>query len=290
MTKVDLRRRRHPRTEDRLRWYLSRFGPIRLTLIFMLLLAAVAALLALVLTIDSGDWSSFKWLWRDQGMALLGLPVDALDANTGYFLSQAVRTLFFFNDTATTEIYTAVIVFRLFIHPKVFIFREKITVQPSPKETFRGELDRNGYVLAIRVYNASPLRALEVEFSAIHQRWFGSDAKSVVRNVPLPVANPNWPMADRPVPYTLFIKLKASDVVKDEDELRLETIQGEDYNREKDRLVVHVCGSMPEVGKTFIERHAFDLRTAITDEPYGRIDLRYGEDERTWVGWERFGA
>ena len=278
----------HPRYEDRLRWYLSRFGPVRLTAIFICLVAAVAAALALALTIDSGEWGSFKWLWRDQGMALLGLPVDAPDANTGSWLSQTVRTLEGLFGLILLAVYTAVIVFRLFIHPDVFVFRKKIAVQPSPKETFRGELSRNGYVLAIRVYNASPLRALEVEFSVIHQRWFGTDEKSVVRNVPLPVANPNWPMADRPVPYTLFVKLEASDVIEDEDGLRLATIQGEDIGP-KDRLVVHVCGSMPGIGKTFIERRAFDdLSKTITDEPYGGIELHYGEDPKTWGGWPGF--
>jgi hypothetical protein len=280
----------HPRHADRLRHFLVRYGPLRLTAIFILLLVMVAALLALGLAIDSGDRGSFFGLWRDEGMALLGLTIKAPDANTGSIVSQAIRTLQGLLGLILLAIYTAVIVFRLFIHPKVFVFRERITVQPAPRETFKGEFDRNAYVLAIRLYNASSLRALEVEFNVIHQRWFGSAENSVVRNVPLPVANPNWPMADRPVPYTLFVQLKVGDVVQDGDRLLLETIQGEEFS-ENDRLVVHVCGSMPEVGKTFIERHAFELPEAITDERYGVIRLNnYHADPRTWGGWEGFDA
>lgn len=278
----------HPRHADRLRHFLVRYGPLRLTAIFIVLLAAVAALLALGLTIDSGEWSSFPGLWRDEGMALLGLTIKAPDANTGSGLSQAIRALQGLLGLILLAIYTAVIVFRLFIHPKVFVFREKITVQAAPK-TFRGELPEDGHVLAIRLYNASPMRALEVEFSAIHQRWFGTNRNAVVRNVPLPLANGSWPMADRPVPYALFVKLKEGDVVEEDGGLRLVTIQGEAIDA-NDRLVVHVCGSMPDVGETFIERHAFDLATAVTAEPYGRIYLDYYEDPKTWDGWENFDA
>ena len=279
----------HPRHADRLRHFLVRYGPLRLTAIFIVLLAAVAALLALGLTIDSGEWSSFPGLWRDEGMALLGLTIKAPDANTGSGLSQAIRALQGLLGLILLAIYTAVIVFRLFIHPKVFVFREKITVQAAPK-TFRGELPEDGHVLAIRLYNASPMRALEVEFSAIHQRWFGTDRNAVVRNVPLPLANGSWPMADRPVPYALFVELKAGDVVGEEGGgLRLVTIQGEAIDA-NDRLVVHVCGSMPDVGETFIERHAFDLASAVTDEPYGPISLDYYENPKTWDGWENFDA
>ncbi|HYJ21843.1 MAG TPA: hypothetical protein VEW07_07465 [Solirubrobacterales bacterium] len=279
----------HPRHADRLRHFLVRYGPLRLTAIFVLLLAAVAALLALGLTIDSGEWSSFPGLWRDEGMALLGLSIKAPDANTGSAFSQTIRTLQGLLGLILLAIYTAVIVFRLFIHPQVFVFRQKITVQPAPR-TFKGELPEDGHVLAIRLYNASPMRALDVEFSVIHQRWFGADRNAVVRNVRLPLANAGWPMADRPVPYALFVKLKQGDVVEGGDGgLRLATIQGEAINA-NDRLVVHVCGSMPDVGETFVERHAFDLATAVTDKPYGGISLDYYEDPKTWDGWGDFDA
>jgi hypothetical protein len=279
----------HPRHADRLRHFLVRYGPLRLTLIFIALLATVAALLAVGLTIDAGAWSAFPGLWRDEVMALLGLAIDAPDANTGSGFGQAIRAVQGLLGLILLAIYTAVIVFRLFIHPEVFVFREKITVQRVPK-TFRGELPEDGHVLAVRVYNASPMRALEVNFSAIHQRWFGTNRNAVVRNVQLPLANPSWPMADRPVPYALFVVLEEGDVVEESDgSLRLAGIQGEAIE-ENDRLVVHVCGSMPEVGETFIERHAFDLATAVTDEPYGRIYLDYYEDPKTWDGWEKFDA
>jgi hypothetical protein len=282
-----VRRGLHPRRTDWLRRHLVKYNPFVLTLFFVASLAAAAALLGLGLTIDTGSWGSFPRFWRNEGMALLGLTIDAPDANTGSPLSQVVLVAQGLLGLILPALFIATVVFRLFIHPDVFVFRGKIALQPSPKETFRGELDRNGYVLAIRVYNASPLRALEVQFSAVHQRWFGSDENSVVRNVPVPVANPIWPMADRPVPYTLFVKLKVTDVIKDDHGLRLETLQGEEISK-NDRLVVHVCGSMPEVGETFVERHAFDLPAAVTNEPYGRIRLQYKEDPKTWGGWKEF--
>ncbi len=267
---------------------LVRFGPLTLICFFVVLLVVVSALLGLALAIDAGDLGSFPSLWRDEGMALLGLQIHAPDANTGSFASQTIRTVQGLLALILPAIFISVVVFRLFIHPDVFVFRRKITVQRAPR-TFKRELSEDGHVLAIRVYNASPMRALDVRFSAIHQRWFGENRNAVVRNVPLRLANPSWPMGDRPVPYTLFVELEPGDVVEEGDGMRLATICGEQIG-ERDRLVIHVSGAMPEVSETFVERHAFELCTDVTDEPYGRIYLDYYEDPKTWDGWEGFDA
>jgi hypothetical protein len=281
-------RRPHPRHADRLRWFLVKFGVVGLTGIFVALLILAAALLALGLTVDSGRWGAFPGLWRDEGMALLGLTVSGPAANTGSGFSQAIRTAQGLLGLILPALYVGAVVFRLFIHPNVFVFREKLALEPSP-ETFRGELEEDCHVLAIRVYNASKMRALDMRFSAIHQRWFGAGKDSIVRNVPLRLANPVWPMADRPVPYTLFVPLDRDDVVKDGEAQRMVTVQGQAIN-DRDRLVVHVSGSTPDVGEVFTERHAFDLPGAISDEPYGPIRLEYGGNPKTWDGWERFDA
>jgi hypothetical protein len=277
----------HPRTRDRLRWLLVKFSIVGLTGIFVCVLAAFAAFLALILKIDAGGHGpGFLGLWRDEAMALLGMNVQAGVANSGSGFRQAVEIVQGLLALILPALYIGAVVFRLFIHPKIFVFRRKVALTPSPS-TFRGELDDDGHVLAVRVYNASRMRALDVRFTAVHQHWIGSGKQSVVRNIPVGVANPNWPMADCHVPYTFFVPLRAGDVADHENVLNLERIEGRLITA-RDRLVVHVSGSMPEVGETFVERHAFALPEAITDEAFGLVHLEYGKDSKSWGGWDGF--
>lgn len=277
--------RRHPRRRDLLRWLLVRLGILGLIISFVVLLAVLAALLALVLLGESSRaGTGFFELWRDEAMALLGLTVEGPAANTGSGINQTVALVQGLLALVVPALFIGAIVFRLFIHPRVFVFRDKIALMASPP-TFQGELDEDGHVLAIRVYNASRMRALDVRFTVVHQHWFGTGTDSVVRNIPVEVANPAWPMADSHVPFTFFVPLRSGDV--DEDGRRLLGIQGRSVNT-RDRLVVHVCGSMPEVAETFVERHAFELPAEVSDEPYGLVDVEYGRNSRSWRGWDEF--
>jgi len=251
------------------------------------LLALAAAILALILTLDpSRSGVSFWGLWKDELMAVLSLPLKAPAANEGSALSQGVAVVAGLLALILPALYIGAVVFRLFIHPKVFVFRGRIALQPSP-ETFRGELQEDGYVLAIRTYNASRMRALDVRFQVVHQHWFEGSEGSIVRNFHVSVANPNWPMADRHVPFTLFVRLFSGDVAADGRGLTLEAIEGRRLHQ-RDRLVVHVLGTMPEVAETFVERHTFDLSSSVSDGEYGGIQIEYGSDSKTWRGWDEF--
>ena len=220
-------------------------------------------------------------------MGLLSLPVEGPPANSGSGFAQAVFVAQGLLALILPALYVAAIVFRLFMHRSVFVFRRGIALLPSP-ETFRGELDRDGHVLAIRTYNASRMRALDVRFRVVHQHWYEAEEGSVVRNLPVDVANPTWPMADRHVPYTFFIPLHSGDLAA-QGENRLEGIQGRRINA-RDRLVVHVSGTMPDLGETFVERQAFDLPDAVTEAPYVGVHIEYGANSRGWSGWPRFDA
>jgi len=278
--------RRHPQTRDRLRWLLVRLGLFGLTVSFIGLLALLAAVLALVLSLDGDGTSGFFALWRDEAMALLGLNVDGPAANQGSAVRETVEVAQGLVALILPALYVGAVVFKLFVHPRVFVFRSKVGVEPNPA-TFSEELGADGHVLAFRVYNASRMRALDVRFMVVHQHWFGEGPKSVVRNIPVDVANPNWPMADCHVPYTFFVPLKHGDVVEGGNGLRLVRIHGREIGS-RDRLVVHVSGSMPDVAETFVERRAFDLPEALTDRAWGRIHLRYGTSSKSWEGWENF--
>jgi hypothetical protein len=144
-------------------------------------------------------------------------------------------------------------------------------------------------VLAFRVYNASRMRALNVSFLVVHQHWFGEEPNAVVRNIPLQVLNPDWPMADCHVPYTFFVPLEKGDVCAGNGGLDLERIHGREISS-RDRLVVHVSGATPDVAETFVERRAFDLPDSLTDRTWGRIQLRYGTASSSWTGWGDFDA
>ncbi|HST69366.1 MAG TPA: hypothetical protein VLI94_06885 [Solirubrobacterales bacterium] len=279
-------RRRHPQTRDRLRWLLVRLGLLGLTISFIGLLVLLAAALALVLTLDGDGSAGFLELWRDEAMALLGLDVSGPAANQGGELREAVKIAEGLVALILPALYVGAVVFKLFVHPRVFVFRPKISVESSP-ETFKGELADDGHVLAFRVYNASKMRALDIRFLVVHQHWIGEGPKSIVRNIPVDVANPSWPMADCHVPYTFFVPLELGDVTAGEGGLRLVKIHGREIGS-RDRLVVHVSGSMPDVAETFVERRAFDLPESLTDNAWGRIHLRYGTRSKAWEGWEGF--
>jgi hypothetical protein len=279
-------RKRHPQTRDRLRWLLVRLGLPGLTLAFVGLLALLAAVLALLLAIDGDGPGGVLTLWRDEAMALIGLDVSGPAANEGSAVREAIEIAQGLIALILPALYVGAVVFKLFVHPRVFVFRSKISVEPSP-ETFSGELADDCHVLSFRVYNASRMRALDVRFLVVHQHWIGEGERSIVRNIPVDVANPNWPMADCHVPYTFFVPLEPGDVAEDGGGLRLLKIHGREIGS-RDRLVVHVSGSMPDVAETFVERRAFDLPEALTDRVWGRIHLRYGTDSKTWRGWESF--
>lgn len=286
-----MRTRRHPQSRDWLRWAFVKVGVVGLVAIFVAILTVAAAALALGLALDSPrSGNGFLALWKDEFMALLNLPVEAPPANTGGGLSQVVSVAGGLIAVVVPALYIGAMVFRVFaVHPKTFVFRRQIALQASP-DTFTGELEEDGHVLAIRVYNASRLQALDVRFDVIHQHWYGTGPGSIVRNLPAPVANPGWPMADRHVPYTLFVRLTPGDVVSTDDgRLELAAIGGKAVEPE-DRLVVHASGVVPQLGESFVERHAFDLRRSVSDEGYGGIDIEYGSDSKRWPGWERFDA
>lgn len=132
-----------------------RVGIAGLVGIFVLLLVLAAAVLALALTWDpSQSGLGFLALWKNELMTLLNLPVDRAPANRGSDIAQVVAIAGGFVAVILPALYIGAIVFRFFVHPKVFVFRGKIALQKSPS-TFVGELDGGGHVLAIRTYNAS---------------------------------------------------------------------------------------------------------------------------------------
>jgi hypothetical protein len=272
-----------------LRWLFVRVGIAGLIGIFIALLVVAALLLSLALTLDSArPGVGFLTLWKEELMVLLSLPVEGPAANRGSGVAQSVAIAAGLIALILPALYVGAIVFRLFIHPSVFVFRSKIALLTTP-ETFRGELSDDGHVLAVRMYNASRMRALDVRFQVVHQHWFQTAEGPIVRNIAVDLANPDWPMADRHVPYTLFVRLAHGDVTGDGAHLALRAIKGRAVDS-RDRLVVHVLGTMPEVGESFVERHAFDLSSSVTDEGYGGVDIQYGTRSRTWGGWERFDA
>lgn len=277
----------HPQVKDRLRWIFLKIRIPGLILIFIAILALAAALLALILELDSArQGAGFLTVWKEESMELLSLPVKGPPANSGDGVAQGAALVGGLLAVILPALYIGAIVFGVFIHPTVFVFRRKIALLPTP-ETFKGELADDGHVLAIRVYNGSRMRALDIRFEAVHQHWYETAAGSVVRNVSLRLANPNWPMADQHVPYTLFVCLDDADVVTEDGHLKLRSIGGREVDP-RDRLVIHVLGTMPDVGENFVEREAFDLSSAVTDEDYGGIQLLYGGDSKTWGGWDGF--
>ena len=279
--------RRHPQTRDRLRWIFVKVGILGLLGIFVALLVFAAAVLALALTLDSArPGAGFLELWKDELMVLLSLPIEAPAANEGSGVSQGVAVAGGLLAVILPALYIGAVVFRLFVHPTTFVFRRTIALLPSP-DTFKGELDDDGHVLAIRTYNASRMRALDVRFQAVHQHWYEAPEGPIVRNIEMELVNPNWPMADRHVPYTVFARLCRGDVGIKADRLELQAIKGQPL-QPRDRIVVHVLGTLPELGETFVERHAFDLSDSVTDEPYGGVHIEYGADSKTWRGWAGF--
>lgn len=284
---VGIGRSHHPLNRDRLRWVFAKVGIAGLIALFVLLLVSAAALLAVFLMLDSSrSQVGFLVLWKEELMTIISLPTKTPAANRGSGLSQAVAIAAGLLALILPALYIGAVVFRLFIHPKVFVFRKKIALLPSP-DTFKGELDDDGHVLAIRTYSASRMKALDVQFRVVHQHWFEGPKGSVVRNFDVDLANPDWPMADRHVPYTLFVELWPDDVAEEGGHLHLRAIEGRFFHA-KDRLVVHVLGTMPELGETFVERHAFELSKCVSDDEYGGIEIEYGSDSKAWSGWRGF--
>jgi hypothetical protein len=257
-----------------------------LTVIFAALLTLCAALLAAALVVGGAAHGvGYLDLWRDELMSLLGLSVDMPKANIGNGLGQAINLAQGFLALVLPALYIGAIAFRLFLDPGVFIFRREICLQEAP-ETY-AELD--GLVLAIRGYNASRMKALDLSFTAAHQHWFKPEETSVVINHSVEIFNPRWPMADQHVPYTFFIPLESGDVNEEAGKRTLVKLQGRAVDS-RDRLVVHVSGTMPDLRGTFVERYAFDLPESVSEVPWGGVQVAYRTKSKTWDGWDGFDA
>jgi hypothetical protein len=176
------------------------------------------------------------------------------------------------------------VVFRLLVSPKIFVFRRMITLM-EPPGAFRVAAP-GSHVLAVRGYSATRLKLLDLRFSAIFQHD-DPQQRAVRINRPLPVLNPRWPLADRHVPYTLFIPLHAGDVTAAGKRPALRSIEQMPIGP-TDTLVIHVSGRIPALGGEFVERHTFSPSEHVSDEAYGDVTVFYDQPSRQWRGWPGF--
>ena len=119
-------------------------------------------------------------------------------------------------------------------------------------------------------------------------RYVRSGEQPYLRNLPLRVDKPNWPIAKSHVPYALSVPLDEGDVSKDEKGRPvLVQIQGQALQSQNELLVL-VHAMVPEMGGDFVEEHWYRIPKDVAFGRYHEISVDYDRPSRSWRGWRAF--
>ena len=270
---------RHPRTTDRLRPLLARWGLLRLIAAFGVLLAVAGLAAGLGYEAADGDGDDRSplewWLAGFIGVATGNVPDSGGDGSTGRdVLDGAVA----FSGVVVPAIFLGTIVFRLLVVPEVFVFRNRIALAGDPA---------SGRHLAIRLYAGTRLRLLDVRCNVeLHVETTAADGSITARYHELEAENESWPLAHRHIPFTVRVPLLHTDVVEEDARPRLVAIRGHTVS-DGDFLMVTVTARVPELGTDSTESHVFRVPGEVSARPYASVRTRPGSISDA-DGWPDF--
>jgi hypothetical protein len=286
----------HPRTRDEFRSLLARHSFQWLVGAFVVLVLAVAALGAVVLWLYRDfPRESFWWWWKQCLLLVAGQSPDSGAFNDA-FISSLIQVTLTLAGLVLPAIILGIIVFKAFISKEVFTSRRDIVLMKSADLGARDQrelekCDGGPYCLAVRIYSSTRLALVEVKFrfyARIRER--SPTGSKTVRNYELTVCKKEWPIALTHVPYTVLIPLLPEDVVEDRTSgmVELVAIQGNGPAAQS-RLLLHISGNIPALNAPFFEGHWFETDSAVSQDPFGEIEVDYDLPGPRWEGWPEFG-
>lgn len=268
-------------TRDRVRGLLASLGFLELLALFLIGLAALSLLCGVLLTLGAPPRAGGGLLhWSQEAfLGIAGLTGADLTLEGGGIAYEAARSLTAAVAILWPAIVLGVIVFRLFVHTDMFVIRKKLSVLRNPDS-----LDGNGDFLAIRIYNSSPLQPVHIHFALRLQTYLQHATAGGTRaNLPLNLKNPDWPIAERHVPYTIYVPLQGGDL----EEGRLCHLQGHPLSTRAE-LLLYITGDAAELGTTTSELHRIPIWESISYEGFYGVDVKYDGRSWNWEGWDRF--
>ena len=286
---------RHPRTADRFRTFLAKNGLLRLLGLFVAGVVAIAALIGLAYWLTSSQHSFWFW-WRQSLLALAGGPaapgLDLADTSFHAILQMVTAVL----AVILPGLALGMIVFKAFVGRDIFTVRKHLSLMNAAqvRGAAREQLDEfecGDQCLAIRLYSSTRLNLDDVRFWLTARiRTRNAEGIRSVANHGLKLCKASWPIALRHVPYTLYVPLRDDDVYKhpESETLQLVGIQGHALGEQCD-LLLQISGSVPELNQQFFEAHWFEAPSAVSNDPYGEIDVDHDQPSLAWKGWDKFG-
>jgi hypothetical protein len=287
---LDLGRRGHPYTLDRLRYELARHSLVELVLLFVALLVVLSLFLGvayLATRAPSEPRSLLHW-WHEAFMVLTTIPLADGTAETDDVARRVVQAVTATAGLVLPALFLGSIVFKLLLAPNVFVFRKQIALLDNPAG--HDAVPPHGRHLAIRVYSATRLQLLDLRAKVVvqlHSEVSGAGVVAGFREIE--VLNPAWPVGQKHLPHTLRVLLEPGDTADVDGEPVLTKICDHAI-KTGDRLLVQITGTTPDLGTTFVESHTFLLPDCVTSMPFGPIDAKEGVDSRDWAGWPEFDA
>lgn len=167
------------------------------------------------------------------------------------------------------------IVYKLFIIPNIFIFREKISF-------FQDDANKN--LFAIRFYNGTKLRLSPIEVIIYARiKKYRKSGEPYLENYKIFMQT--WPISFPKVPFSIYIP-----IITHNKEAKIFTIKyknNEIIVNHETQLFIMISGNISKLDKSFNEEHFMTLEN-IDFKKFTDIYVNYDEDPSTWKGWKSF--
>lgn len=281
-----LRRRRHPRLTGRIAALLARWPLLSLLLAYLLVLVILGGALGAAQLVASEAPLSLDGWWAFSTVSFAQLVHSSAAFEPPALLDQGVTTVAAVLAALLPPLFFGAVVFKVLHAQSRLTFRDRIALVSRPRGDF----------LLVRFYNSSRLLLVDLTLTAVVRIWHREDGTDVLRNHVLEVENPRWPYALTHMPFTLRIPLESGDTRRRSpwfparSRLRLVAVQGHRLRSEDDCLAIIVRGDLPQIGRSFVEKHDYGLPSQVDARDYTHIHPQMKDSSRHWRGWDGFDA
>ena len=268
-----LNRTIHPITTEYARKFIAENSFLGLVFYYLLLIISLSILLALFPFFSIND-AGFLDSVVFTSFALMGETINNINTDSGLFFYAFRLGLKFLSILLPTAL-LGLIVYKLFIIPDIFVFRNKISI-------YEGS-NRNQF-LAIRFYNGTnlDLSPVEIEIYA-RTKMARPTGETFLKNVEIYCGT--WPVSYPKVPFTVNLPLSRVDKINNEYELKWNETKVElSHNTE---LLMLISGNISELDKSFSEKYVLSMEN-VDYSKFSDIEVDYHSAPKSWNGWEKF--
>lgn len=241
----------HPKNLDKFRTFIAKRSLIVLILYYILAVFFVSFCLGVLFFLVSGQSSIglIQWvLYTFVNLFSSDLPYGNISISSQSLpIFLVVKIL----SVILPTLFLGSIVFKIFIVPKILVFRKDCLIYYSKK--------RNCYVIAFRFYSATQLLIYGLNISAvarINKESHKSSNTGFISNESLSLDKSFFATMSSHLPFTIILPLKDGDVEIQENQRKLVSIQGHHFI-DNVRITLLLTGSIPEIGTSVVEKYSY---------------------------------